>query len=160
MIFSGIGPQLFAGYSESYITKKAAMELFDKMKHFNRPITEDEYNELLQKIVIKPKSDSKYSIYNKKYYDYLPTENGHVEEEEALATKVAGEVKSRGKKKKKVSPLLKPIQREESIDFEPPAEHEATDFQGEMPAGKHRTKRNSPNERENHEITKRQTGER
>lgn len=138
-------PQLFAGYRESYITKKAATELFDKMKRFNRPITEDEYNELLQKIVIKPKSDPKYSIYNKKYYDYLPTESIDGEDEELGKMMVE---KSRKKKKKTV---LKAIREE--MDFKSlPMDDQL--WQGER---SHRSKR-SPNEEDNHGIGKRQAG--
>lgn len=39
-----------------------------------QPVTEEQYNELLQKLVTKPKEDPSHPIYNKMYYDYLPSE--------------------------------------------------------------------------------------
>ncbi|XP_037051278.1 uncharacterized protein LOC119085108 isoform X2 [Bradysia coprophila] len=68
-------PQLFAAYHESYITKAAAKDFRKKIRSHKKPITEQDYNDLLQEIVLKPIDKPKNDIYEKKYFDYLPAED-------------------------------------------------------------------------------------
>lgn len=47
------------------------MELQDTLRHLRQPVTEEQYNELLQKLVTKPKADPSHPIINKMYYDFV-----------------------------------------------------------------------------------------
>lgn len=73
-IFVELHPQLFAAYHESYITKAAAKDFRKKIRSHKKPITEQDYNDLLQDIILKPIDKPKNDIYEKKYFDYLPAE--------------------------------------------------------------------------------------
>ncbi|XP_059610630.1 uncharacterized protein LOC132257654 isoform X2 [Phlebotomus argentipes] len=67
-------PKLFTAYKETYITKAAAKRFLQKIRSLKKPYTEKEYDDLLQEIMLEPKPTSKYSIYDKKYFDYLPSD--------------------------------------------------------------------------------------
>ncbi|XP_055678589.1 uncharacterized protein LOC129787218 isoform X2 [Lutzomyia longipalpis] len=67
-------PKLFTAYKETYITKAAAKKFLQKIRSLKKPYTDKEYDDLLQEIVLEPKPTSKYSIYDKKYFDYLPSD--------------------------------------------------------------------------------------
>ncbi|GAB0087309.1 hypothetical protein DMENIID0001_016030 [Sergentomyia squamirostris] len=66
--------KLFTAYKETYITKAAAKKFLQKIRSLKKPFTDKEYDDLLQEIMLVPKPTSKYSIYDKKYFDYLPSD--------------------------------------------------------------------------------------
>ncbi|XP_055699780.1 uncharacterized protein LOC129799677 isoform X2 [Phlebotomus papatasi] len=68
-------PKLFTAYKETYITKAAAMKFLQKIRSLKKPYTDKDYDDLLQEIMLEPKPTSKYSIYDKKYFDYLPSDH-------------------------------------------------------------------------------------
>lgn len=150
-------PQVFAGYTESYITKEAAEQLQAKLKRMNRPVTEEEYNEMLQKVVMRSDSDPKLAIYNKKYYDYLPAESSDVIDVEQMQAE------------QKVSALDDDADDddEDSVDFEPlllDGVEEADEKEEWAKDERNSRSRRSVNAQradddDRHGISKRQTGE-
>lgn len=141
----------YSGYADSYITKKVAEELQEKLKRLNRPPTDDEYNALLQKLVTKPKSDPSFSIYNKKYYDYLPSEQQE-QEEVGVEQSVPLDADAKNKRKRDHK---KAHQSHHSYLF---AKGDLIDLEPEQ-QGERRAKRSIEDDAHGHEIRKRQAGE-
>ena len=128
----------------SYITKKAALELQEKLRHLPQPVTDEQYNELLQTVVTKPKTDPSHPIYNKMYYDFVEAQEKHeeggqtVEEEPLDVIDLSDKVKSSERKR--------PFKKAHGVDEEEKQKHQ----------GERRAKRSVPGEA--HQVEKRQTG--
>ena len=128
----------------SYITKKAALELQEKLRHLPQPVTDEQYNELLQTVVTKPKTDP---IYNKMYYDFVEAQERHeeggqadqaVEEEPLDVIDLSDKVKSSKRKR--------PFKKAHGVEQDEKQKHQ----------GERRAKRSVPGEA--HQVEKRQTG--
>lgn len=66
-------------YKESYITKEAAKKFLQKMKNYRDTHTDTEYQHFVDEIAFRPvKSSDNNIFYDKKYFDYLPTDEKHV----------------------------------------------------------------------------------
>ncbi|XP_063705372.1 uncharacterized protein LOC134834576 [Culicoides brevitarsis] len=65
-------PQLNA-YKESYITRQAAKKILDKINNYRESHTPAEYQKFFDGIAFNQKSGVN-TFYNKKYFDYLPTD--------------------------------------------------------------------------------------
>lgn len=74
---------LFAKYHESYITKEAAHKLKHKLRSSKkRPITDEDYDDMVQGIIFKSKQKSMPHYQEKKYFDDLPSGEIHAEAEQ------------------------------------------------------------------------------
>lgn len=154
-------PKVLAGYADTYITKKAALELQDRLRHLHQPVTDEQYNEMLQKLVTKPKADPSHPVYSKVYYDYLPSETKEQPKvDESAVADDAGEAidlseyaKNKRKKPfKKVHPFV--LAHGDRIELE-------TGEAEELPQGERRAKRSVTEEdvqTNPRQIGKRQTG--
>lgn len=67
---------MYAEYHESFITKEAAEEMRLHLRNSKKTDNDEEdYDEMLQELLQKSKGkDHKKPIYEKKYFDYLPSE--------------------------------------------------------------------------------------
>lgn len=145
-------PKVLVGYADSYITKKAALELQDKLRHLNQPVTEEQYNELLQKLVTKPKADPSHPIYNKMYYDYVSDtreqQQKKLDEQEKMKGEDVIDLSDKVKKAHKKHP-----KKVHSLSAAHHLEHAE-----EQPQGERRAKRSVPREESDRQIGKRQAG--
>lgn len=149
---------VLVGYSDSYITKKAAEDLQEKLRQLHHRVTDEEYNALLQQFVSKPKSDPSHPIFDKMYYDYLPSETpGSKKEEDGGGVKDGSEqdaidltsfVKNKRKRPFKKAHSTFVLAQGDRIEL-PEENHHHKHHQGER-----RAKRSL-----GHDIEKRQAGE-
>ena len=67
---------MYAEYHESFITKEAAEEMRLRLRDSKKSdADEEDYDEVLQELLQKSRGkDHKKAIYDKKYFDYLPSE--------------------------------------------------------------------------------------
>jgi len=69
-------PELLDAYKDSYITKDAAQKFLAKMKNYRNMHTDTEFQHFVDEIAFEPvaKSNDDQSFYDKKYFDYLPSD--------------------------------------------------------------------------------------
>lgn len=81
-------PQLLKAYKDSYITRTAAKKFLDKIKNYRDSHTAVEYQKFFDDIAFNPingktengagsgvkATNGGVTFYNKKYFDYLPTD--------------------------------------------------------------------------------------
>lgn len=80
-------PQLLKAYKDSYITRTAAKKFLDKIKNYRESHTAVEYKKFFDDIAFNPINSNTengggtkatniggVTFYNKKYFDYLPTD--------------------------------------------------------------------------------------
>lgn len=151
--------KVLVGYADTYITKKAALELQDKLQHLHQPVTDEQYDEMLQKLVTKPKADPSVPVFSKVYYDYLPSETKEPqqsagEDTETDAIDLSEYAKNKRKKPfKKAHPFI--LAHGDRIELADKTHHD------EKEQGERRAKRSVLEEEQEQgarQIGKRQTG--
>lgn len=66
---------LLDAYKESYITKDAAKKFLQKIKKYQASHTGAEFQNFFDGIKFKPLKNSETTFYDKKYFDYLPSDD-------------------------------------------------------------------------------------
>lgn len=151
--------KVLVGYADTYITKKAALELQDKLQHLHQPVTDEQYDEMLQKLVTKPKADPSVPVFSKVYYDYLPSETKEPQQSAGEGTETdALDLSEYAKNKRK-----KPFKKAHPFILAHGDRIELADktHQDEKEQGERRAKRSVPEEEQEQgarQIGKRQTG--
>lgn len=131
------------------------------MRHLKQPVTEEEYNELLQKLVTKPKADPAQPTFSKVYYDYVSETKEQQMEQRRLQKEQQRQLASAGvETSEKVIDLtdkVKKARKKGHIKAHTVARENSEQQEELQEQGEKRARRSVPED--DRQISKRQTGE-